>query len=103
MQHIDNQRSSRRGAFIATALIILAAAIIFAIWADSRAGDKAPDGVDYSDKANWAYYGIGEGKDADLFLICPTVDVRDEDHMAMDDEKTRESFVGALNMERGHL
>ena len=101
MQHIDNQRSSHRGAFIATALIILAAAIIFAIWADSRAGDKAPDGVDYTNKANWAYYGIGEGKDADLFLICPTVDVRDEDHMAMDDEKTKENFVGALNMERG--
>ena len=58
-------------------------------------------GVDYSDKDNWAYYAIGEDKDADLFLICPTVDMNDEYNMSMDDEKTKESFLGALNMERG--
>lgn len=57
--------------------------------------------VDYSDKDNWAYYGIGEDKKADLFLICPTVDTKDEFNMSMDDEKTKAHFVGALNMERG--
>ena len=55
-------------------------------------------GVDYSDKDNWAYYAIGEDKDADLFLICPTVDMNDEYNMSMDDEKTKENFLGALNM-----
>ena len=59
------------------------------------------DGVDYSNKGNWAYYGVGEGKDADLFLICPTVDMKDEFNMSMTDEKTKSNFVGALNMERG--
>ena len=51
----------------------------------------------------WAYYAEGEGKDADLFLICPTVDMgKDgEYNMAMDDADTKESFVGARNMERG--
>ena len=35
------------------------------------------------------------------FLICPTVDMRDAYNMSIDDEKTRQSFLGALNMERG--
>ena len=57
--------------------------------------------TDYSDEDNWAYFGIGEDKDADLFLICPTVDTKDEFNMSMDDEKTKKHFLGALNMERG--
>ena len=61
------------------------------------------DTVDYSQSENWAYYGIGEGKEADLFLICPTVDMgKNENYnMSMEDTDTKESFVGALNMERG--
>ena len=57
--------------------------------------------VDYSAEENWAYYALGEDKTADLFLICPTVDTQDEFNMSMEDSKTKESFVGALNMERG--
>ncbi|MCR5733460.1 MAG: DUF3089 domain-containing protein [Lachnospiraceae bacterium] len=57
--------------------------------------------VDYSDENNWAYYAEGEDKQADLFLICPTVDVNDEFYMSMEDEETKEHFLGALNMERG--
>ncbi len=57
--------------------------------------------VDYSAEENWAYFGIGEGKDADLFLICPTVDMNDEYNMSIDDEETKANFLGALNMERG--
>lgn len=63
--------------------------------------DEYRSDVDYSDENNWAYYGIGEDKDADLFLICPTVDTKDEYNMSMDDEKTKKNFLGALNMERG--
>ena len=57
--------------------------------------------VDYADEGGWAYFGVGEGKDADLFLICPTVDMNDEYNMSLDDEDTKASFTGALNMERG--
>lgn len=57
--------------------------------------------VSYAAPENWAYYGIGEDKNVDLFLVCPTVDVKDEYNMSLDDEETKESFVGALNMERG--
>ncbi len=61
----------------------------------------APDGIDYADAGNWAYYAIGEDKAADLFLICPCVDMNDEYNMSMDDEATKANFLGALNMERG--
>lgn len=57
--------------------------------------------VDYGNPVNWAYAGIGEGKEADVFLICPTVDVKDEWNMSLSDEETKASFLGALNMERG--
>lgn len=59
--------------------------------------------VDYSNKENWAYFAQGEGKDADLFLICPTVAMgKDgEFNMSLDDEMTKANFFGALNMERG--
>lgn len=59
------------------------------------------DGTDYSNPDNWAYYGVGEDKDVDLFLICPTVDVKEEFNMSLDDTKTKSNFLGALNMERG--
>ena len=57
--------------------------------------------ISYADAENWAYYGIGENKDADLFLICPTVDMNDEFNMSLEDEETKANFLGALNMERG--
>ena len=64
---------------------------------------KKTDGVDYSDKDNWAYYQIAPEKDADLFLVCPTVDMGKNGNMNMSltDEDTKAKFVGALNMERG--
>lgn len=64
-------------------------------------GEQAP--LDYTDPANWAYYALGEDKTADLFLLCPTVDMgrAGNAHLSMDDTAMKENFVGALNMERG--
>lgn len=80
--------------------LILLAAMVLSLF--SGCSDKA-DGIDYSKTENWAYHAVGEGKAADLFLICPTVDMGKAGNfnMSMDDEKTKSSFVGALNMERG--
>ena len=67
--------------------------------ANGSGGDKVPD---YGNTENWAYFGIGgEEREADLFLICPTVDTKDEFNMSMGDTKTKKNFLGALNMERG--
>lgn len=78
------------------AICIAAAVCIAALGKDASV-------TDYSDAANWAYYGEGPGKDTDLFIVCPTVDMgRDGNHnMSLADEKTKSNFVGALNMERG--
>lgn len=57
----------------------------------------------YADVQNWAYFGEGEGKEADVFFIAPTVDTKDEAQMDINDEVNRERFVGALEMERGIL
>ena len=58
---------------------------------------------DYSLQENWAYYCEGDGKPVDLFLVCPTVDMGEEgnENMSLEDEGTKASFIGALNMERG--
>lgn len=81
------------------AIVVTLCLIAGVLCACSQPGDV----VDYSNSENWAYYAVGEDKAADLFLICPTVDMgKDgEYNMSMDDEETKESFVGALNMERG--
>lgn len=60
--------------------------------------------LDYSLEENWAYCETGDTeKEADVFFICPTVYGGTEDsyNMAMDDEDSRESFLGAINMEKG--
>lgn len=60
--------------------------------------------VSYSDVKNWAYFEHEQSeKTADVFFICPTVFGGDESsfNMAMDDEKTRQNFLGATNMEKG--
>ena len=57
---------------------------------------------DYTDTDNRAYFGIGENRVADVFLVCPTVDGKDEYNMSMTDGDTRASFLGALNMISTH-
>ena len=78
-----------------TALAVLSFLII-----SCQSAGKSPD---YSDPASWAYFAEGKDKDADLFLICPTVDMGEEGNlnMSMDDDEAKSSFIGALNMERG--
>lgn len=65
--------------------------------------EPAADALDYSDPANWSYWAEGEGKEADLFLICPVVDLGGAGNTNADvtNEDLRASFTGALNMELG--
>lgn len=78
-------------------------AVILSLFLVSCAQSNPAEQLLYSDKTNWAYYAVGENKDADLFLICPTVysGSGDNHNMSLDDEKTKASFYGALNMEKG--
>ena len=78
--------------------LVLALTCLCALAESVEPEDPAPD---YSQESSWAYFAVGADKDVDLFLICPTVDTNDEFNMSLDDEETKESFIGALNMERG--
>ena len=90
----------RRSLRNAVCLILMAAILTLTGCAGIFHADKG-DVTDYSQTENWAYAGIGENKKADVFLICPTVDMKDEFNMSLSDEETKASFLGALNMERG--
>lgn len=63
---------------------------------------KSDDSI-YADMSNWSYYEADGEKPADLFIVCPTVDMGKAGnyHANMLDEKYRKSFTGALNMELG--
>ena len=82
------------------AVILMAVLLMTAFCA---CAPKAADITDYSLSENWAYLGEGENREADLFLICPTVDMGKDGNynMSMENTAMKESFVGALNMERG--
>jgi hypothetical protein len=57
--------------------------------------------VDYSSADYWVYFGVGDDKDVDLFLVCPTVDTLDEEFMSLENDVMKGYFVGTLEMERG--
>ena len=59
------------------------------------------DPLDYADPQNWAYYGLGEDRPVDVFLICPTVDIESERNSLEINDKLRESFAYALDLEKG--
>lgn len=58
---------------------------------------------DYADTCSWAYWRVGENKAADLFIVCPTVDLGTggNKNMSLTDNEAKKNFYGALNMERG--
>ena len=66
-----------------------------------EAAEVAPD---YADRSAWAFW---EAEDtslaADVFFICPSVYRGSENacNMSLSDKDTKESFVGAINMEKG--
>jgi len=56
----------------------------------------------YAAATNWAYFRVGgTEKPADVFLVAPTVDLKDEENMSLADDETKASFLGSLEMERG--
>lgn len=58
---------------------------------------------DYANTGSWAYWRVGESKPADLFIVCPTVDIGTggNKNMSLTDENIKGNFTGALNMQRG--
>ncbi|MDD3411152.1 MAG: DUF3089 domain-containing protein [Eubacteriales bacterium] len=82
-------------------LLMLTIAALCLLCGCALAEGDAP--LDYAAPENWAYFTEDADKPADVFLICPTVDMgrNGNFNLSMADEKTKGNFVGALNMERG--
>ena len=56
----------------------------------------------YADPAMWAYLeNEPSEKQADVFFVCPTVYMGQDKQWTEFDDKTKSSFVGAINMEKG--
>ncbi len=90
---------SRKNLFLlCSAVTALSVLLFFPVYV----GHDEPDANIYSSAENWVYFQEGgREKPADLFLLCPTVDMKDEHNMSLSDDKTKKNFAGALNMERG--
>ena len=82
-----------------TVCILLAILLILPSAAYAADGDGgAPD---YGDRDSWAYFELGEDTGVDVFLICPTVDVRSETNSFELNARQKAAFVNALDMEKG--
>ncbi len=57
--------------------------------------------LDYSQMDNWAYFEMGEDRDVDVFLICPTVDTMSETNAFDLNDKLKSNFIYALDLEKG--
>lgn len=78
---------------------VLFSVILFTFLLTGCSGQESP----YKNEGMWAYWADGEGKEVDCFLICPTIYFAQDGqyNMGLEDEEIKQSFVGALNMEKG--
>ncbi len=86
------------------AAALLAVFVLTACGGSSEDVSELTSEVDYSQEENWAYYASADGETrADVFFVCPTVYGGSDDacNMDMQDEDTKEAFLGAINMEKG--
>lgn len=85
-------------------LCVLQACIFFVgCSTETSSNDKANSNI-YAKPENWAYTETDiNGKDADVFFICPTLyyGTADAVNMPLDDEETKKRCMGCINMEKG--
>ena len=98
---MENSKKTRNGWRIAAIIVLVLCALLGALYgaaflAQKKAAaelkpeeQRAEPGADYADPANWAWYEKEGDKPADLFLICPTVDMNDEFNMSLSLMKRR--------------
>ncbi|MCR5567274.1 MAG: alpha/beta fold hydrolase [Clostridiales bacterium] len=97
-------RNGRKFPKIITAVVWMVALLLLlgAAAAETPAGAREP--LDYSDAQNWVYFGSENGEAAaDVFFIAPSAFGGKEGSYLMDlgNEKGRNNFIGAINMEKG--
>lgn len=64
---------------------------------------QSKSSIDYSDSNMWVFSENNPKKQADLFIVAPTIYFGDKEtfNMPIDDEESRKKIIGALNMQLG--
>ncbi len=86
------------------ALAFFLAALLLLSGVFSSAASESSEPLDYSNADNWVYYASQSGETkADVFFIAPSAFGGKEGSYLMDlnNEKGRNNFIGAINMEKG--
>lgn len=102
MRCLGDKNMKKKIVFSLACCVLLGAAGCLAFQRAEAAGQGRA--VDYSLENSWAYFENGEdGREADVFFICPTVygGSAEAPNLSLEDEETKESFLGAINMEKG--
>lgn len=89
-----------------TAGILLSFILVLSFCLSGCQTNRSSDNSVYQNAENWAYLETDvTGKEADVFLISPTMYSGDAENgiynMSLNDEDEKERLLGALNMERG--
>ena len=88
-------------------ILLIVVTTIVVLWMSSISSCNKEDGtpyepdINYSDPANWAYFEKDVDRPVDVFIICPTVDTKSETNALDLNDKLKERFINALDMERG--
>ena len=77
-----------------------AAALVMAVLLLEAGVAYAETASKYADADSWVFFGAGENRSADIFIVAPTVEMKAEYNMALDDDSKFRS-KRALNMQKG--
>ena len=97
-------RTDRRYPKIITAAVWMVTLLLLLGGAAAETPEAVWQPLDYSDAQNWVYFGTENGETAaDVFFIAPSAFGGKEGSYLMDlgNEKGRNNFTGAINMEKG--
>ena len=97
-------RNDRKYRKIMAVIVWMAALLLLFGGAAAETPAEIREPLDYSDAQNWVYFGSENGEAAaDVFFIAPSAFGGKEGSYLMDlgNEKGRNNFIGAINMEKG--
>ena len=95
---MDKNKKNRIIADVIILAVLIMTAVTCCLLIKNARIERIPD---YSSRDAWAYFALGDEKDADLFLIAPTVYTGDRTNMSVGEKKSLNKITAALNMERG--
>ena len=91
----------KRSLSLLLALVLAFSLVLPACAAEGEESLVLTQALDYDDPENWACLALGEDREADVFLLCPTVDTRSELNAFDLNDKLKGRFLSALEIQKG--